>query len=95
MLDAFPKAYGVKHYFPDEKTITSVLGKSHVNEGHLAGKIRTLFDDYHANFNLGSKPATHLRALSKLTDEELLEGLPQVFVRMIDHVRTRLAGLPE
>lgn len=95
MIEAFPDAYGVRPAPPDEKTITAVLGKSHVNEDLLDQKVLSLFDDYHANFNLRSKPATHLRALSMLTDEELLEGLPEVFNRLIDHVNTKLTGLPE
>lgn len=95
MLDAFPDAYGVKRAEPDEKTIVAVLGKSHVNAGRLGTKVLELFDHYHADFDLKSKPATHLRALSTLTDEKLLEGLPAVFKRLTGHVSAKLAGLPE
>lgn len=95
MIEAFPDAYGVTFTPPDEKAIVAVLGKSHVNEERLDPKVLSLFDHYHENFDLKSKPATHLRALSTLTDEELLEGLPAVFRRLIDHVGTKLAGLPE
>ena len=42
----------------------------------LRSSIRSLFQ-------LGSKPATHLVALSNLTDEQLLESLPPVMERLI------------
>jgi len=72
-----------------------VLGKSHVNEDRLGGDLADLFDDYHAKFDLRSKPATHLAALSTLTDKELLEGLPDVLGRLVERVKAKLAELPE
>lgn len=95
MLEAFPDAYDVERSTPDKKEIVAVLGKSHVNKDLLNPKVLSLFGDYHENFNLKSKPATHLRALSMLTDEELCEGLPAVFKRLIKHVDAKLMGLPE
>lgn len=68
MMEAFPDAYGVERAAPDEKEIVAVLGKSHVNKDLLDPKVLSLFGYYHANFDLKSKPATHLRALSILTD---------------------------
>lgn len=96
MMEAFPAAYEVEPKpDPDEKTIAAVLGKSHVNEDRLDSQVLALFDEYHTNFNLKSKPATHLRALSSLTDNELREGLPAVFTRMVKSVETKLEKAPE
>lgn len=95
MLDAYPDAYDVASAEPDESTIVAVLGKSHVNESQLGEDLLRLFNDYHAKFDLKSKPATHLAALSTLTDEQLLEGLPGVLSRLVQRVREKLAGLPE
>ncbi len=95
MLAAFPDAYDVDPVAPDESTIVAVLGKKHVNEERLGDDLLELFDDYHSKFDLKSKPATHLLALSTLTDEELLEGLPDVLSRLITRVEEKLAGLPE
>nr|WP_011091145.1 AAA family ATPase [Corynebacterium glutamicum]AAO18220.1 Yga2G [Corynebacterium glutamicum] len=95
MIEAFPDAYGVVYESPDEKTIMSVLGKSHANEDLLDSKILELFDYYHAEFNLKSKPATHLHALSMLTDEALLKGMPEVFKRLTEHINEKMKNLPE
>jgi putative ATP-dependent endonuclease of OLD family len=95
MLDAYPDAYEVEPTPAEESTIIAVLGKSHVNEDRLGGDLADLFDDYHAKFDLRSKPATHLAALSTLTDKELLEGLPDVLGRLVERVKAKLAELPE
>ena len=95
MLAAYPAAYGTNPTRPDEATIVAVLGKSHVNEHHLGSDVLDLFDDYHAKFDLKSKPATHLEALSTLTDDELLEGLPAVLGRLVERAKAMLPELPE
>lgn len=95
MLEAYPDAYGVSPAAPDEKTIEAVLGKSHINELRLGDAFLALFADYHSEFDLSSKPATHLKALSVLTDAELMGRLPAVLSRLIDRVREKLAELPE
>ncbi|TFD18275.1 ATP-dependent endonuclease [Cryobacterium sp. TMT2-23] len=96
MLEVFPKAYdAAPDGPPEEKTIVAVLGKSHANEDHLAEGVRELFDDYHRKFDLKSKPATHLKAMAALTNQELLEDLPDVLLRLVNDVRARLAALPE
>jgi putative ATP-dependent endonuclease of OLD family len=94
MLQAYPDAYEVDPVKPDESTIVAVLGKEHANELRL-GDVLELFDDYHSKFDLKSKPATHLAALSALTDQELMETLPEVLRRVVDRVRDKLAELPE
>lgn len=95
MLEAYPDAYEVEQSTPDESTIVAVLGKSHVNEDRLGDDLLDLFDDYHAKFDLASKPATHLAALSRLTDEGLLNDLPDVLARLVEQVEAKLAELPE
>jgi putative ATP-dependent endonuclease of OLD family len=95
MLAAYPDAYGVGPVEPDEKAIVAVLGKSHANETRLPDDVLKLFDDYHRKFDLGSKPSAHLAALADLSDEELLQVLPEVLDRLVEHVRASLAGLPE
>lgn len=95
MLEAYPEAYEVEPTPPQESTIVAVLGKSHANEGRLGEDLLGLFDDYHAKFDLSSKPATHLAALSTMTDEELLEALPVVLERLVERVKAKLAELPE
>lgn len=96
MLEAFPDAYEAAPFGdPDEKTIAAVLGKSHVNEEHLPADVLKLFDDYHSKFDLRSKPATHLKAMAALTNEELLENLPDVLTRLVGEARIRLEALPE
>ena len=61
----------------------------------LGDDLLDLFGDYHAKFDLASKPATHLAALSTLTDEELLKDLPDVLSRLVEQVEAKLAELPE
>lgn len=95
MMEAFPDAYGVAPATPDEKKIAAVLGDSHSHEELLGPDVLDLFADYHTQFNLKSKPATHLGALSTLEDDELMAGLPEVLERLVECVRTKLAGLPE
>jgi putative ATP-dependent endonuclease of the OLD family len=95
MLAAYPDAYGEKRAEPDESAVVAVLGKEHTNESRLGDNVLALFDDYHAKFDLKSKPATHLAALSSLTDDELLGGLPNVLGRLVDRIREKLAELPE
>jgi putative ATP-dependent endonuclease of the OLD family len=96
MLEAFPDAYGVELVgTPDEKTVAAVLGKSHSNEDHLPEDAFELFDDYHRLFDLKSKPASHLKAMAVLTNEQLLADLPEVLQRLVADVQAKLEALPE
>lgn len=96
MLEAFPDAYGVESVgTPDEKTVAAVLGKSHANEDHLPEDAFELFDDYHRLFDLKSKPASHLKAMAALTNEQLLANLPEVLQRLVADVQAKLEALPE
>ncbi|MGO1406068.1 ATP-dependent nuclease [Agrococcus casei] len=96
MLEAFPDAYGVESAgTPDEKTVAAVLGKSHVNVDLLPEDAFELFDDYHRLFDLKSKPASHLKAMAALTNEQLLADLPEVLQRLVADVQAKLEALPE
>jgi len=96
MIWKFPQAYGVSAYMPaDEKEKRSlaraVLGKKGsfelfepVDKGY--------FRDYHRIFKLGSKPAAHLGAMSRLTDEQLLNGAPKSLKDLCERVIEMLAA---
>jgi putative ATP-dependent endonuclease of OLD family len=95
MLRAFPDAYDVSPEPPDDQTIVAVLGKAHLHEERLDQDVRELFADYHRKFDVKSKPATHLAALSTLDDHDLMRGLPEVLSRLVESVGTTLTGLAE
>lgn len=99
MLAAYPDAYGLdppERADPDERTITSVLGRAPgpVDDLYTPDEQR-LFEAYRTRFKAASKPAQHLGALSRLTDEQLIADLPAVYGRLIDAIATRLQSLPE
>lgn len=98
MLAAYPDAYDVdsdEATEPDEGTVVAVLGKSHANEDLVPDDLRMLFEDYHDRFGLGSKPAAHLAALADLSDEQLLDDLPDVLGRLVGYAQASLDLLPE
>ena len=95
MLLAYPNAYGVVKETPDDSTIRAVLGKSHHNPSQYSEEEQKLFSTYHRSFKLGSKPAAHIDALTKLSDEDLLANMPESFARLADAVIIKLAELPE
>ncbi len=75
-LDAYPKAYEINRSMPEESTIIAVLGKSHANEDRIGDDLLELFDDYHAKFELGSKPASAPPALSALPTRSFSRDSP-------------------
>ncbi len=94
-LDAYPDAYDVETATPTEATKEAVLGKARANVDRLDDAHLELFDEYQKQFKQGSKPASHIAAMAELTNEELLEDLPEPLERMIDAVRVRLESIPE
>ncbi len=95
LLLAYPGAYGVAKEEPDAQTIKAVLGKSlHDSSQYSKGELK-LFSTYHQRFKLGSKPAAHIEALAQLSDEELLENMPESLGRLADAIIAKLAELPE
>lgn len=95
MLLAYPHAYKVDEEDPDQSTIKAVLGKSHHDADQYSDDEKKLFKTYHQQFKLGSKPAAHIEALSNLTDQELLDKMPDSLSRLADAVKAKLEGLPE
>lgn len=95
MLLAYPDAYGVAMEKPDEATIKAVLGKSHNDVSQYDEYEQQLFGTYHSRFKLGSKPAAHIDALAKLSNEDLLANMPESLDRLADAVITKLSELPE
>lgn len=95
MLVSYPDAYSVEEEVPDVEIIKAVLGKSHYDSSQYSDEELKLFNTYHQRFKLGSKPAAHIDALTKLTDEELLSGMPASLGRLADAIIVKLAELPE
>ncbi|MDB0510978.1 AAA family ATPase [Ralstonia solanacearum] len=95
MLLSFPDAYGTEREQPSDSVLKAVLGDSHHDATQYKAAELELFGTYHKRFKLGSKPATHIEALTKLTDADLLAGMPESLGRLADSVITKLAGLPE
>ncbi|MDO4230361.1 MAG: hypothetical protein Q4C98_11145 [Capnocytophaga sp.] len=97
MLKAYPSKFELKDRdeLPDEKLIASVLGKSHHKSEQYSEDEQKLFSSYHHLFKLGSKPANHLQALANLTDEELLQNMPEELSRLADRVKAKLQEIPE
>lgn len=95
MLLSYEKAYGVTREAPDETTKVSVLGKSHNDSTQYSPKELELFLPYHRLFKLGSKPAAHIEAMAKLSDDELLANMPASLGRLADAVIAKLESLPE
>lgn len=95
MLLSFPDEYGVKSNPPSETTVKAVLGDSHFDAEQYDDDERALFKTYHKRFKLGSKPAAHIDALAQLSDEELLNDMPESLARLADAVIAKLEELPE
>lgn len=95
MIQSYPQAYDVQEEDPDESTIKAVLGRSHHNSSQYEAEELRLFATYHKKFKLGSKPAAHIDALSKLSDEDLVANIPAPLGRLADEVISMLEALPE
>lgn len=95
LLLAYPDAYSVEEEVPDEPTIKAVLGKSHHDSSQYSKGELKLYGTYYQRFKLGSKPAAHIDALAQLSDEELLDEMPESLGRLADAVISKLAELPE
>lgn len=98
MLKSFESAYKLEatdKISPKASTREAVLGKSYEGIDQYRVGERRLFITYHKRFKLSSKPAAHIEALSRLTDAELLAGMPPSLGRLADAVIAELALLPE
>lgn len=97
MLCNYPDAYDVADEelaAPDDSTVRAVLGKNGVLLPSLL-EYRENFDAYQRRFKLGSKPSSHLDAMSQLDDKQLIEDMPPRLQRLIDRVADLLMGIPE
>ncbi len=97
MLKAYQSKFKLEDIgeFSDEKLISSVLGKKHHKPEQYSKDEQKLFASYYKLFKLGSKPANHLQALANLTDEELLQNMPEELSRLADKVKAKLQEIPE
>lgn len=95
MLVAFPQAYRAEAIPATAKNHTSVLGENHFNPEQYDEQEQSWFAAYHKLFKLSSKPAAHLDALGRLTDEQLLASLPKALDRLADRVIAKLEESPE
>lgn len=97
MLCNYPEAYKVEDHelvAPDDSTVRAVLGKS----GRVMPPLDEyldLFDAYQTRFKLGSKPVSHIDAMSALDDQQLAADIPPRLQRLIDRVADLLKGIPE
>lgn len=95
LLKAYPYAYDVETATPTEATKEAVLGKARANVDRLDDAHLELFDEYQKQFKQGSKPASHIAAMAELTNEKLLEDLPEPLQRLVDAIQERLESIPE
>ena len=98
MLKAYPDAFDIKakdKIIPEESNIKAVLGKSRTDASEYTEDEKKLFITYHKLFKLGSKPAEHITAISKLSDEQLIAHMPTPFNSLIEAIKLILEELPE
>lgn len=98
MLGAFPAAFDIEEgdqVEPELSHIKAVLGKSRSDASEYHDDERKLFVTYHKLFKIGSKPAEHITALSRLSDEQLVENMPLSLNRLVDTVERLLQEIPE
>lgn len=98
MLKKFPKAYeldSADQILPTKSKIKAVLGDSYHDADQYTEDEQKLFITYHKRFKLGSKPASHINALSKRSDKMLLKRMPPSLNRLVDAITAKLAELPE
>lgn len=95
MLCCFRSAFKAKLEEPTEATIKAVLGESHFDSTQYTQNERQLFKAYHKAFKLSSKPTSHIDALANLSDENILNNMPESYKKMIDAIEGLINELPE
>lgn len=95
MLHSFQAAFAAETEIPTESTIKAVLGKSYFDATQYNEGERLLFRAYHKKFKLSSKPASHIDALANLSDQDILDNMPEPYSRMIDAIISLIDELPE
>ncbi|KUN40432.1 hypothetical protein AQJ30_07230 [Streptomyces longwoodensis] len=95
MLCAFENAYRHlegKQRGPDSTDpTTTVLGEKGTRPRYWNGTRAEWLGWYRYLFLTRSKPSTHLRALGRLSDEELRLNAPEVLVALVEHIRKEVA----
>src|SRR5689334_7889041 len=77
-----------------KKAVRATLGDRGGDGATYTPDERLLFPWYTYRFLGQGKPSTHLLAFGRLTEEELLDGMPDVFERIFAMVRSKLALAP-
>ncbi|GIU25574.1 chromosome segregation protein SMC [Shewanella schlegeliana] len=98
MILSYPEAFNIvkeDRVKPKIGRVRAVLGNSHFDICQYTVKERKLFDVYHKLFKLGSKPAAHIEALSRLSNKQVIASMPPSLDRLADAVIAKLAELPE
>lgn len=95
MLYSFQDAFEAETETPTESTIKAVLGRSYFNSTQYDEDERSLFRAYHKKFKLSSKPASHINALANLSNQDILNNMPESYSRMIDTIVSIIKELPE
>lgn len=95
LLEAYPDAYGVTKETPSDSTIQAVLGKKGVHANRLGDDCLELFDAYHDQFQLGSKPASHIAAMTELEEFDLVVLTPNPIDRLLKAIKQKLDSIPE
>ena len=95
MIKAYPNSYEVKEKAPNQSILESVLGENYHNVDQYYEEEKKLFSTYRKHFKNGSKPATHIEALSKLTNDELLANLPEYMERLVKAIILKVEEIPE
>ena len=101
MLAAFPRAYeatidGTGPRMTNEDAAPVVLGTGGPGINAYTDELDAFSDQmaaYRYHFLTHSKPATHLRALTHLTDEDIQRDLPAVLKRVLNHVQSNLPSI--
>jgi putative ATP-dependent endonuclease of the OLD family len=96
MLKQFPAAYtglesGERGPKQDSDPTATVIGDAGTGPDFWSEEARLQqLRWYRYLFITRSKPATHLRALGRITDTQLAEKAPEVIGALVDHIRDRI-----
>lgn len=93
MLNSFQSHYDAEQTPPDHVTIKQVLGNNYFDKTQYDDSELALFNSYYKIFKLGSKPASHIDALSKISQDDLNSLMPSSLKRLVDAVETKLNTL--
>ena len=77
-----------------EDAVRAVLGDAGGDGSTYTDDEKSLFPWYSYLFLGKGKPSTHVLSLARLSDEEIAEGLPPVFVRLFGYVDAAVTPAP-